>query len=548
MPGQQPVQFEGVSLNDPSLGQFEDSKTLQLHVGDTFTIDLELSAKLTDTTVDSASDFEALLEVLASISPAIAPTTPTFDATTGGVDYGYTISNTDLPQATTVDLYWASGTTTDTEIGDPIATTTTDTAQGTYPLQVSASDLADRPEGAKYLLAVADPDNLISPADPSKVAALALADITPTPLSFDDSGGVNYGYTISGSDLPQSTTVDLYWAGGTTTDTEIGAPIATTTTDTAQGAYPLQVSASDLADRPEGAKYLLAVADPDNVISPADPSKVQALVLAAIEATPLSFASDGSLDYGYTISNGDLPEATTVDLYWAGGTTPDTEIGNPFATTTTETAQGTYPLEEARPDFGIPPAGAKYILAVVDPDGELPPSENPAGVQSIGLPELDVSTITLHPDIATTWANNPSTAGGVDFTYQITGTNLPAPVPIALFWASGTTINTANSGAITTGENGGNLVTLISGTAQGTYSFHVPANQLGTPPDNTTNLLVVLEPPTTMLSSTPTQAPAATTDGYGQLIEATDQTNVDAMSVSASVLLSNSVHAYSVNQ
>ena len=275
-----------------------------------------------------------------SLALANIEATPLSFTSDGSLNYGYQIAGGDLPEATTVDLYWAGGTTTDTEIGDPIATTTTDTAQGTYPLQVSASDLADRPDGANYLLAVADPGNVISPADPSKVQALALAAIDATPLSFASDGSLDYGYQIMGGDLPEATTVDLYWAGGTTTDTEIGSPIMSTTTETAQGTYPLQVSASDLADRPEGAKYLLAVADPGNVISPADPSKVQALALAAIDATPLSFASDGSLDYGYQITGGDLPEATTVDLYWAGGTSPADEIGPPIDTTTTETGAG----------------------------------------------------------------------------------------------------------------------------------------------------------------------------------------------------------------
>ena len=54
-------------------------------------------------------------------------------------------------------------------------------------------------------------------------------------MSFSSDGGVNYGYTITGGDLPQATTVNLYWASGTTVATEIGSPIASTTTLTAQG-------------------------------------------------------------------------------------------------------------------------------------------------------------------------------------------------------------------------------------------------------------------------------------------------------------------------
>jgi hypothetical protein len=124
----------------------------------------------------------------------------------GGVDYGYTISNADLPEATTVDLYWASGTTPDTEIGDPIATTTTDKSTGGYgPFHVAASILSNQPAGARYLLAVADPDNTLSPADPSKWASLALSQQW-TGLGSDDlwSDGDNWlgGFApTAGADL-----------------------------------------------------------------------------------------------------------------------------------------------------------------------------------------------------------------------------------------------------------------------------------------------------------------------------------------------------------
>ena len=37
-------------------------------------------------------------------------------------------------------------------------------------------------------------------------------------------GGLDYGYTISGADLQQPTTIDLDWASGTTPDSIIGNP------------------------------------------------------------------------------------------------------------------------------------------------------------------------------------------------------------------------------------------------------------------------------------------------------------------------------------
>jgi hypothetical protein len=110
--------------------------------------------------------------------PTIAAATPSYDTSDGGVNYGYTISGADLRQATTVDLDWASGTAVDTVIGDPIVSTPTETAQGTYDLHATPAQLGAPPSGANYLLVVADPDNLISTADPSKDAALAISDIS----------------------------------------------------------------------------------------------------------------------------------------------------------------------------------------------------------------------------------------------------------------------------------------------------------------------------------------------------------------------------------
>jgi len=117
---------------------------------------------------------------LASPATVLAATPPSWNTTNGGVDYGYTIGSAGLPQATTVDLDWASGTTVNTVIGSPIVSTTTATAQGTYQLHATPSQLGTPPAGATYLLVVADPDNLVSPADPSKVASLALSSLVVT--------------------------------------------------------------------------------------------------------------------------------------------------------------------------------------------------------------------------------------------------------------------------------------------------------------------------------------------------------------------------------
>ncbi len=312
---------------------------------------------------------------LYSTEAVIKPTTPTFDATDGGVNYGYTISGADLPQATTVDLYWASSTTTASEIGDPIATTTSNTAQGTYNLHATPAQLGTPPPGAKDLLVVADPDNVISPADPSKVQALALAGIEATSLSFASDGSLDYGYQITGGDLPEATTVDLYWAGGTTPDTEIGDPIATTTTDTAQGTYPLQVSASDIGSAPSGAKYLIAVADPDHLVESGDhittvtydPFNMVSATSPDSEDITFSYdvneaapAPDQPLAFGiYRSSSYSFDPSTAI---FVNQVTED-DYGNDFSE-----ALGNHTAVVTDPDALLPDPLHEYVYVVADPD------------------------------------------------------------------------------------------------------------------------------------------------------------------------------------
>jgi len=124
-------------------------------------------------------------------APTITPSLAYQTGEPGIVGLGYTIGSADLPEPTTVDLYWASGTTPNTEIGGPIATETTGTAQAAY---IDIPEVVGNPpKGAKYLIAVADPNNTISPADPSKVAAWHFAPVW-TGLGPDNlwSDGLNW--------------------------------------------------------------------------------------------------------------------------------------------------------------------------------------------------------------------------------------------------------------------------------------------------------------------------------------------------------------------
>ena len=315
---------------------------------------------------------------------------------------------------------------------------TSGTVAGTYTWSAKYTS-ADQNNNDASDQGGSDEQTVVSPATPTLVTTASPASVNldgSTTPTLSDSAVLSGGYFETGS-----ITFTLSGPGGfsysqtdqVSDDVTYNASTSLPATGTVAGTYTWS------------AKYTSADQN-NNDASDQGGSEEQTVALAnaQIVATPMSFASDGGVDYGYQITGGDLP-ATTVDLYWARGTTTDTEIPGPIATTTTDTVQGTYPLEESRSDLGVPQEGAKYILEVVDPSGDLPASENPDGVKYIQLPELDVTSFDLHPDTADTWARNQSTAGGVKFTFQIAGADLPAPVPIALFWASGTTIDTVDT-------------------------------------------------------------------------------------------------------
>ena len=200
----------------------------------------------------------------------------------------------------------------------------------------------------------------------------------------------------------------------------------------------------------------------------------------------------GGVDYGYQIGGGDLSQATTIELDWASGTTVDTIIGNPIVSTTTETAVGTYSLHATPAQLGAPPPGATDLLAVVDPNNLVSPAA-PSKVAALTLPNIAVTSLNWHPDQESTWVSDPVDAGGVDFDYTISGSDLPQPVPVYIYWANGKTLGSELGSPITENDDG---TPIMTETAQGGYQLHISAARLSTPPPGSTNLLVVADPPT----------------------------------------------------
>jgi Lectin C-type domain len=103
--------------------------------------------------------------------PDLAATSPTWNTAQGGVDYAYTISNADLPTATTAALYWSTAPTfntgTHSRIDDSVITTATTAQTAPYTGHIDASAIGTPPTDAsyKYLLFVVNPDSTVTESD-----------------------------------------------------------------------------------------------------------------------------------------------------------------------------------------------------------------------------------------------------------------------------------------------------------------------------------------------------------------------------------------------
>ncbi|WP_165227460.1 hypothetical protein [Aquisphaera insulae] len=238
------------------------------------------------------------------------------------ISASYTLGGTNVPivsYSNSGRVFHVSG------AGDPIVTDLYLPMDSTFSLSITASSSSMVDTSRKPL------ESQIGDAGILIESAVQVITIEPTAMSFTSDGGVDYGYEINGGDLPQATTIALYWASGTTPDTEIGGPIARKTTETAAGRYPLHAFSDALSGRPLDATYLLTVVDPANSLLPADPSKVESLALYP-PALPSSLSSvsgrgafGGTATLTATLSSGASPlnsEEVSFALVINGVATP----------------------------------------------------------------------------------------------------------------------------------------------------------------------------------------------------------------------------------
>lgn len=225
--------------------------------------------------------------------PAITPTSPVWDTAQGGVDFGYQVSGADLTQATTAALYWSSTDQWSGRIGNPVYTQDipTGTQTGSYgPFNVSASQLGTPPQGAKYLLEVTDPNNVLGNFDPSKnvIALNAIPDIVMNgsgdEVTTKDATNLSITYDINNANInDQALNFKVYRSAtqyGQDTLIATGTLAAADVQDLTIGHHadvPLTLQyvdpngPQDLPIDPEH-PYIVVEANPDNSISEKDTS------------------------------------------------------------------------------------------------------------------------------------------------------------------------------------------------------------------------------------------------------------------------------------
>jgi len=200
------------------------------------------------------------------------------------LDFSYYIDGAQAPVAsdTVVEFYWATGSTMADVIGSvssPIYTYSIDTdaekTAGSHAASVALSLLGDMPDDATVLLMVVDrQDSIAEVTDTNNLTTIdVLPEVELTSLTWntrretDPYGGwrgLDLQYEVQ-SPMSTAGAFVFYWATGTTYDTRIGDALSPRGNDISLGLHQFNESAN-WGTRPDGASYILAVFDPDNII------------------------------------------------------------------------------------------------------------------------------------------------------------------------------------------------------------------------------------------------------------------------------------------
>jgi hypothetical protein len=156
------------------------------------------------------------------LQPNLAAKSLSWDTSTGGVNYAYTISGSDLPQGATGALYWSTETDFNkgqhSLIPNSVFTTATTAQSAPYTGHIDAATIGTPSTDAnyKYLLFVINSDDAVTESDgpfskdPNNVTAMPLPDIIMHSARAEDSRSVTLDYEIANTDLHQALDFNIY--------------------------------------------------------------------------------------------------------------------------------------------------------------------------------------------------------------------------------------------------------------------------------------------------------------------------------------------------
>jgi hypothetical protein len=337
----------------------------------------------------------------------IAATKLEWNTAQGSVDFSYKVSGEALPKDTTAMLYWASGTTPDTILEPattPIPIPHTTPLDQIQTVHLAPADFPGGPApGAKYLLAVVDPDNRIdegATGEANNVKELTIPDITMLSAQLTSPTAVTCEYATTGT-INQPFTVALYRSANPTFEpgTDPLVQYTTVTPSFTNPQAPVVLSTDPNAiDFDPAMPYLLVVADPPTVAHPQygeieetdETNNVAVVPLSDLEATSLSWnIGQGGVDFSYAVKGTALTQNVVAALYWARGATFADVIdpAHPAYSTPIEHPVGSYgPFYVPSSVLGTPPAGATRLLLMVDPSNSANELNTTRGDNTASIP------------------------------------------------------------------------------------------------------------------------------------------------------------------
>jgi hypothetical protein len=233
------------------------------------------------------------------------------------------------------------------------------------------------------------------------------------------------------SQLPASMSAGFFWARGPEWEDRISEAVQQSLNATPNEPQSGALNYSELGSPPPDATHLLFVLDPENVILEGrESNNVAAAEISRVDLSTGVYFEDGELNLSYYVSHLPLTQSASLSLYWAENYDPTSIISGPVYTLSIGPAP-----RETYESFTLPisvlgdrPAGAAYVIAVIDPENLIQEADEIYNWSATGyLFDLDADGIR--------W-NSLEEGGGFTFEYEVENpANLPIPnATIQFFW------------------------------------------------------------------------------------------------------------------